>query len=120
MVIVNQNKDGTTNSLNFQIKERQTCKSELVSKEIWEKFKRITQKGNNIIGVRELKGLEELVGKKLTENIYVIVEVNSNRIFGYFTTKKKAIKELQRMLKNLKEEVYQIQDDKEKKITMYA
>lgn len=112
-MITSQCKDKITNSLEFSIQEVQTCKNEFISNEDWQKFKRITQKKDDMITSKELKGLSEFLGKNMSKTLFTIIEVKSGRNFGIFTTKDKARQELQEILKNIEEKRnYQIQEDK--------
>ncbi len=122
MVTISQYKDKITESSEFSIREIVTCKSELVPEDAWKKFKKITQKEDkdNQLSLKELKGLGEFSGKSMIRIVYTIVEVKSCRNFDTFTTKEKARKELQNILKNIeKQGIYQIQEDKELGITMF-
>lgn len=112
-MIISQCKDKITSSLEFSIQEMQTCRNEFISKENWQKFKKITQKKDEGITLNELKGLGEFLGKNMTKTVFTIIEVKSNRNFGIFTTKDKAKQELQEILKSIEEKRnYQIQEDK--------
>lgn len=82
MIIISQNKDKTTESLEFIIKERKTCKNIFIDKDTYQKFKNITQKTDDrYLSEKELKGIGELIGKDITKAIYSIVELKSNSIF---------------------------------------
>lgn len=112
-MITSQCKDKITNSLEFSIKEIQTCRNEFISKEDWQKFKKITQKKDEEITLKELKGISEFLGKDMAKTVFTIIEVKSGRNFGIFTTKNKARKELQEILKSIEKKMnYQIQEDK--------
>lgn len=112
-MITSQYKDRITNSLEFSIQELQTCRNEFISKEDWQKFKKITQKKDEEITLSELKELGEFLEKNMTKTVFTIIEVKSGRNFGIFTIKNKAIKELQEIVKTVGQKMnYQIQEDK--------
>lgn len=90
MLIVSQNGDKTTESLEFDIKEIETCRNIFIDEASWQKFKRITQKENDITNLKEMKGLEEFLGHGVRKTIYSIIEVKTKRIFGLYETKEKA------------------------------
>lgn len=122
MIIVSQHKDKTTQSLEFSIRERESCKSIFIDKETWQKFKKITQRtGNdNQISLKELKGIGELLEKSTTRYLYEIVEVKRNRVFGTYTSKAKAKQVLQKMLQKVeKQNTYQMPEDKDLEITIF-
>lgn len=112
MVIVNQLKTKTTESLEFDIREMKTCKNTIVKEEDWKKFKKITQKENNYISFKELKGLSEFLEQDMMNSIYAIMEVKTHRNFGIYSTKEKAKKVLKTIIeKNEKQKSYTLPKD---------
>lgn len=121
MIIVSQMNNGITESLEFEIIERKTTKNEIIPKEIWDKFKKITQKSDedNTMSLKELKGIGELLGKDMTRTVYMVVEIKSGRNFGTYTTKEKAMKTIDEILKAIKNQItYKMPNDKELGFTM--
>lgn len=106
MLIVSQNENKITESLEFDIKEIQTCKNIFIDEKSWQRFKKITQKKNDIVNLKEMKGLEEFLGQDMRKTIHSIIEVKTKRVFALYTTKEKA--------KNTLKEIIQAYRDRKK------
>lgn len=104
MVIVNQDKTKTTESLEFDIREVKTCRNIVIKEEQWKKFKKITKKEDDCMNFKELKGLNEFLEQDIIKSVYLIVEVKENRNFGIYSTREKAKKILQAMIQKIGEQ----------------
>lgn len=112
MPVISQNKDKVTGNLEFSIIETKTAKQEFIPKDVMQKFKQITQKrdDDNSLSLKELKGIGVLLGEKMITTVYMVVEANTRRNFGTYTTKEKARTELVNILKA--KNIYEMQQDK--------
>lgn len=122
MLIVSQNKDKTTESLEFIIEERKTCKSIFIDKDTYQKFKKVTQKTDDrYLNEKELKGLGELIGKDMTKPIYSIIEIKTNSIFGIYSSKQKAERILGKLIQSYKnkDKVYEIPSDENEGLILF-
>lgn len=122
MIIVSQFKNSITESIELDIIEKKTSKNEIIPKEVWDKFKKITQKkaDDNSISLKELKGLGEMLGKEMTRTVYMIVEIKSKRNLGTYTTREKAKQAIHEMLQVIeKQKIYQMPEDKELGMTRF-
>lgn len=116
MIIVSSSKDKITESLEFSIKEIETCKNEFINEADWQKIKEESVQKDNWV---DSKDISKLFKKNMTKNIYAIVEMRSHRIFGTYTTKEKAKKELEGILENVgKHASYQMKIDQDIGIIM--
>lgn len=98
MIIVSQDRKKITESLEFQVDEKTTCKNIFIDEKTWQKFKKITNKTDNYCSLKELKGLGELIEKDIIKQIYEIKEIENNRVFGSYDTEQKAKEALQETL----------------------
>ncbi len=122
MLIISQLKNKTTQSLEFSIVARETCKNEVIPKDIMGKFNKITQRRDSSnITLKELKGIGELMGKDMTRTVYEIINVESNRCFGTYTTLEKSKKALAELIQAVGEQknAYQMPKDKELGLTLF-
>lgn len=113
MLIVSQNEDKITETLELDIQEIKTCKNIFIDNETWKKFKKITRKKYNQINLEELIDLGEFLEQDITKSVYQIVEIKRNRSLGIYQTKDKAknvLKEI--MQKYSKQEIYQLPKDR--------
>lgn len=109
MVIVSSSKDNITESLEMSIKEIKTCKKGFVDEKTWKTFKKESAQKDNWV---TLKKLSRLFQMDMTENVYSILELKSNRIFGTYTTKEKAINELEEISESVGKHMrYQMKSD---------
>lgn len=121
MLIISQNKDKTTESLNLVIKEKRTCKSVFVNEEVFQKFKRITQENSIFLSTTELKGLGELVEKDMMKSVYIILEVKNNLILGIYSSRGKAKEILENLMKSYikKEKVYEMPKNENEELILF-
>ncbi len=111
MIIISSNKDKITESLEFGIQQNKTCKNGFVDEKTWKTFKKESIQKDNWVTLKELSRLFQM---DMTKNVYSILELKSNRIFGTYITKEKAKNELEEISETVgKHMKYQIKNDEE-------
>lgn len=81
MLILSQKGDKITESLEFNIEEIETCKNNFIDEKSYKDFKKIIQKNNNFMCLKELKGLTNFLNQIITKTTYCIIEIKTNRVF---------------------------------------
>ena len=122
MIIISQYKDKITQTIEFSIKQKQTCRSVFIDKDSYEKFKKITQKKDDgYLSLKELKGIGELLGKEMTKQVYTITERTQHENFGTFSSKEKAKEVLQNIVQAHEKKVkrYEIPQDENADLVLF-